>query len=553
MTLDLKLKYLGSGVDSHGVKHAVLELTRTGVGSRNFAVPFVPVNGLDPVQTISKAMGSLDVPAITTKAKSALLEECQSVVEAGSLSGKTAIIADQPGWLPNGQYLTPAGKLLGQKSGPVAVSLSGIARVHRWSTEGSVCAWKGNARLLASGNPAVIFGCCSALGGPLLKIVGLEGVIFCFLGPTSTGKTSTLDFAGSVVGGDPHHKNGFRSSWKTTENAIEVIAREGNDGLVILDDTLLLVGKGKGKGEALASMISDLVSGGEKRRFNNPTGSAAHRIIAWSSSNTPLRDVLVKAGVDYGEMYQVRYIEIPAKWRFGMFNAIPEGLTPSELSSALSHSSRQNYGTVYKAFLRRLIKWNRKNPRKLAAFLKARRAEAMKAMGISGTEEGAGRAAKYFALVYQAGCLARRFGIMPWGRKRLLAAVVDCWDKHRLHVTESTGGSSPLVTLRQFIHGHAHEFVNMGAPVASLTKKARKRVPGFIRQHSSGDIREYIFLEDVLRGALGGQDRVDLLVAELRQKGLLIMDGNKTCPKRLLTKGWRPRVYCVNPRLLTEM
>lgn len=552
MSEDWTIEYLGDGPDSNSNPHAAVKLSRTGVGIHNVAIPFAPANGLDPVRAIFSAVSLIKVPAITPATKNSILKKFEELLKNNSALGRRAIIADQPGWLSDGlTMMLPNGEVIGHMEEPVAITLQGISRPIRWTPQGALKKWLSNAKRFGHKNSSVIFATASAFAGPLLQPLKLEGVIFCFVGETSKGKTSTLDFAASVVGGDPRHKQGFRSSWKATENGVEVIAREGADGLVVLDDTLLASGQGKARAEAIINMISDFVSGGEKRRYNSPTGSAAHRIIGWSSSNKSLRKMFENAGMEYGEMYGVRYLQIPAAWRYGMFDHLPNEFSPAEFSQAISAASKLLYGKPFRRFLKRLVRWRRKKPEKLQAFLDARLAAALKAMNVSGHNEAEGRKARYFALVYQAGCLASKFGALPWKRRELLAAVVDCWSKHLQYVGRETSESvapDPVVALRAFVAANLHQFRDADGKAVPPPKGPALRVPGYIRRGPDGGPLELLFLEDGLRKAVGG--KLASLVAELKLKGLLITDDEKTCPKRQLAKGWRKRVYCVSPRLI---
>lgn len=552
MSEDWTIEYLGDGPDSNSNQHAAVKISRVGVGVHNVALPFAPGNGLDPTRAIFNAISLVRIPAITMATKNSILKKFEELLNSNSALGRRAIIADQPGWLSDGRtMMLPNGEIIGQAEEPVAIILQGVSRPIRWTSLGALKTWLDNAKRLGRKNPSVIFATASAFAGPLLQLLELEGVIFCYVGKTSQGKTSTLDFAASVVGGDPRHKQGFRSSWKATENGVEVIAREGADGLVVLDDTLLASGRGKARTEAFINMVSDFVSGGEKRRYTNPTGSASHRIIGWSSSNKSLRKMFSDAGMEYGEMYEVRYLEIPAAWRYGMFDHLPKGLAPAGLSRALSASSRSAYGKPYRRYLKRLVRWRRDKPDKLKAYLDARLADALEAMKISGHEEAEGRKARYFALVYQAGCLASKFGALPWRRKELLAAVVDCWSKHLLHVGQDTTESvvsNPVAALRAFVAANLNQFRDADGKAAPPTKDQAPRIPGYIRRGSDGDLQEILFLEDGLRKAVGS--KLASLIAALKLKGLLITDDEKTCPKRQLAKGWRKRVYCVSPKLI---
>jgi len=79
-----------------------------------------------------------------------------------------------------------------------------------------------------------MFAASAALAGPLLKLCAEQPGGFHFAGGSSTGKTTALHLAGSVLGGGG--KRGFLHSWRSTSNGLESIAEAHNDLTLILDE-----------------------------------------------------------------------------------------------------------------------------------------------------------------------------------------------------------------------------------------------------------------------------------------------------------------------------
>lgn len=551
MKSEYSLKYLGSGKDSQGSNCAVVEVKREGIGEQITVIPFSGASQATPVKPVIDALSKLRYPVMTPARKAEVLADCQAIVDHGGKSDRQAIVADQPGWLPNFQYITPDGKLYGKSTLPVGIAIFDIAATHRWVPVGKLSAWKSDALKFGAGNPAIVFSCASALSGPLLELRKLEGVVFSFLGKSSTGKSNSLRFASSVIGGDAHKKSGFAASWASTEAGVEVLAREGRDSMVLLDDTLLVAARGKKKGEVLVDMIFNLISGIEKRRKSSPTSAAAHRLMVWSSSNTSLRKLVEDAGIEYGEMFDVRHIEIPVEWTHGIFETLPKGVTAKAFVKQLSDAAQKNYGVSFRRYMTRLANWQQRKPETLKAFLDSREKEVLKALGIKGDEQVSGRVADYFALVYMAGCLGKKFGATPWGRKTVLAAVVDCWGRYQQHMAGSAV-EGPANQLRQYILSNKDQFLKTGSKSIPSSALDRARCLGFIQNGSNGEPREYILLKDKLAQIVGSEDRLTWLVNDLKRKGWLITDKGKSYPKRNLAKGWRPRVMCIKPSIASE-
>jgi len=79
-----------------------------------------------------------------------------------------------------------------------------------------------------------MFAASAALAGPLLKLYAEQPGGFHFAGGSSTGKTTALHLAGSVLGGGG--KRGFLHSWRSTSIGLESIAEAHNDLTLILDE-----------------------------------------------------------------------------------------------------------------------------------------------------------------------------------------------------------------------------------------------------------------------------------------------------------------------------
>jgi putative DNA primase/helicase len=85
----------------------------------------------------------------------------------------------------------------------------------------------------AAGNSRLILALCTAFEGPVGELLKEEGGGLHFVGSSSIGKTTLLRVAGSVWGGG---RNGFPQTWRTTDNALEGIARAHSGTLLALDE-----------------------------------------------------------------------------------------------------------------------------------------------------------------------------------------------------------------------------------------------------------------------------------------------------------------------------
>ncbi len=99
---------------------------------------------------------------------------------------------------------------------------------------GTLDDWKEALGRYCVGNSRLIFSACAALAGPLLSLCDEQPGGFHFVGGSSTGKTTALHLAGSILGGGG--KTGFLQSWRSTSNGLESVAEAHNDLTLILDE-----------------------------------------------------------------------------------------------------------------------------------------------------------------------------------------------------------------------------------------------------------------------------------------------------------------------------
>ena len=92
-------------------------------------------------------------------------------------------------------------------------------------------AWRDRIGALCVGNSRLVFAVACAFAGPLLRPAGMESGGFHIRGDSSSGKTTALRLAASVYGGPS-----YMQRWRTTDNALEAIAAQHCDSLLILDE-----------------------------------------------------------------------------------------------------------------------------------------------------------------------------------------------------------------------------------------------------------------------------------------------------------------------------
>jgi hypothetical protein len=98
--------------------------------------------------------------------------------------------------------------------------------------KGTLEDWKSKVATLATGNSRLIFALGCAFSAPLAPLLEVEGGGFHLFGATSTGKTSTLKLASSVMG----IPSKAIQRWRATANGLEGLAVAHNHLLLPLDE-----------------------------------------------------------------------------------------------------------------------------------------------------------------------------------------------------------------------------------------------------------------------------------------------------------------------------
>ena len=145
--------------------------------------------------------------------------------------------------------------VLGPRANGVTFQAQGL-HADEYTMRGTLPGWCDAIAAPAVGNPVLVLGLCAAFAGPVLALVGVESGCIHLIGDSSTGKTTALQAACSVWGGES-----YRRSWRATANGLEASASLFNDCLLALDEisecdprdvgnVVYMLGNGRGKARA---------------------------------------------------------------------------------------------------------------------------------------------------------------------------------------------------------------------------------------------------------------------------------------------------------------
>ena len=173
-------------------------------------------------------------------------------------------------------------------------------------------------------------------------------------------------------------------------------------------------------------------------------------------------------------------------------------------------------------------------------------------LGIAGAAGLIDRVADVFCLIYAAGQLARKFGILPFSADELRYAVRDVYEGHRRFVTKDAVESDPIAHVRTEIERLRGSFVDLDGQ-SDIDPEALIEAPGLVRDTKRG--REFIFLPKVFRRTFAGPFSIDALLAALKRGGFLICDAGpaKSSRKNQIKRHigrQRVRVYCITGAIL---
>ena len=354
-----------------------------------------------------------------------------------------------------------------------------------YQTAGTLEEWKEIARLCA-GNDRLTFALCAAFAGPLLTLIGLEGGGFSFEGPSSCGKTTGLQVAASVWGG-PAHVRG----WRTTSNALENVAVEHNDNLLVLDELSEV------KGKDLYESIYMLANGVGKSRAGR--GGEARPQVTWrllflSSGEVGIAQRFEEEGLKSRAGQEVRFVGIPVE-REDLSNL--HGLPSSgALVNRIKALVSQHYGHAGRFYL----KW-------LLEDLQAIKEEAQegitiisKALCPEGASEQIERAARRYAIVQIAGTLAKQAGILPDSidERTAVSSCFDAWLDTRGSICPSEDDAIKSMVRGFILQYGSSRFQNIRYPNETCLNRV-----GFMRKQDDDTI-EYIVPKDKFKDVVTG-------------------------------------------------
>ncbi len=431
--------------------------------------------------------------------------------------------------------------------------------VHNTFTiRGTVDQWCDRIGIPATRNPIMVLSICAAFAGPLLKPLNMDGGGIHVCGPSSVGKSTTLETARSVWGPDQ-----FRRSWKTTANGFEGIAEQHNDCLLPLDEL------SEANPDDVPSVVYALGNGRGKTRAHRTGDARAARewcIFVLSNGEKSVETMMLEAGERIKAGQVVRLLDIPCERQFGIFDDLHGRKDGAEFSNELKLAADECYGATGQAFLERMVA-DIAAKRDLRADFKTVRDHFK---SLSGGEGQHMRVADRCALLAFAGELATTYGLTGWPEGEATKAAEIAYQLWATDRTKGTDEKQRLCRqLLEFIERHGdsrfskrsdsenamviHNRAGWYETINTATAGFGDDVEQWVKDSAPEPHRIYYFNGAGFDEATKGFDRQQAfkILVEVGALPPPITDGGKMRHDPKIRVGsQRPRLFPIDPRAL---
>ncbi|HEL5400954.1 TPA: DUF927 domain-containing protein [Stenotrophomonas maltophilia] len=444
-----------------------------------------------------------------------------------------------PGW-HEGRYVLPNGESYGNGVERLVYQHSGGLQ-HHYAAVGSLDDWRRGVARRCQDNSRLVLAVSAMFAGPLLHFTGATGGGFHLVGGSSSGKSTALRVAASVVGPPEYARE-----WRSTSNGLEGVAVLHNDATLILDELAQIDPKQAGDAAYL------LANGNGKSRANRAgeaRAAARWRVLILSAGEVGLAQHMAEVGKQARAGQSVRLADVPAEAEggHGVFERLHDASDGAALSALLKDAAARTYGAPWPLWMGYLTQQDSPT---LTAQL---RESTDRFLATYVPEDASGevrRVAERFAVVAFAGELASscRHRITGWPKGEATQGVATCFKAwlQRRGGSASADTDELLSRVRAFFEAHGESRLE---PLRSPegTVPVRDRV-GFRRFDEVG-LTEYLVLQEAFRRELCAGFDVRLAARMLAEAGWLkrSADGRPSQTVRVPGLG-AIRVFVFDPR-----
>lgn len=346
------------------------------------------------------------------KAKLRLIEYIQNSMPENK---HKSLSTDKTGW--HEKRFVLANRVIGE--GEERIIYQGRQpEANTYDQTGSLKEWQDNIATLCVGNSRLILAVSTAFAAPLIQFANMESGGFHFVGNSSTGKSTALYVAASVMGRPVH----YIQSWRATSNGLEGVAKFHNDTCMMLDELSQVQPKEAGE-------VAYMLANGSGKLRANIRGEARHkaswRLLFLSSGEITLGDHMSESGkkIRAGQENRLVDIQADAGKEMGIFENLHEYTNGSDFSERLKACATLYYGTAFQEFIGKVIT----NFDIIPANIGELQDEFFEGLLPDNASGQVRRVANRFSLVAAAGELATQYGITGWEKGEALRAAATCF------------------------------------------------------------------------------------------------------------------------------
>ncbi|MBA2654419.1 MAG: DUF927 domain-containing protein [Gammaproteobacteria bacterium] len=407
-----------------------------------------------------------------------------------------------------------------------------------FGTSGTLLDWQQNISKQCIGNSRLLFVISAAFAAAVLHLLQEESGGFHFVGSSSIGKTTLLQLACSVWGGqDRLHR------WRATSNGLEAIATLHNDSLLCLDEMGQVDAKEVGE---IAYMLANGSGKGRCLKDGSARKKSSWRLLFLSTGEMGLADHIHQGGKKAKAGQEVRLVDIPAEagCDLGIFENLHHFASAADFARYIGQASKNYFGVPIRKFLSSVTE----DIETVKKLLEQHRSEFVKSFIPSKADGQVQRVGLRFALIAAAGELATHFNITGWEKDYATLAASECFDdwiklRGGLGAKEA---SIALTQVRHFFEAHGESRFTLWSNPSEQFKTLNRA--GF-RRGAEFFVFPESFKQDICVG-LNPQYVADVCIA----KGWLLPDGTgkATASHRMPDTSKTRRVYHFSDKVLGD-